>query len=120
MNPISFTLPIRLVAASNAREHWRAIAARKKEQRSIGALWTRGVFRELTLPGRKPGKFVVTITRIGKRRMDDDNLAGSAKYLRDGIADALGIDDGDTKRVMWCYAQEIGKGYAVRVAIEVA
>lgn len=36
---------------------------------------------------------------------------------RDGIADALGVDDGDESKVTWSYAQERGD-YGVRVKIE--
>lgn len=32
--------------------------------------------------------------------MDDDNLAGGCKPLRDAIAESLGVDDGDP-RVEW-------------------
>lgn len=53
------------------------------------------------------------------REMDSDNLAGSMKAVRDGIADALGIDDGDTNRVRWSYSQKRGKWYAVHVTIDV-
>jgi hypothetical protein len=36
----------------------------------------------------------VSITRVvGGCGLDDDNLRGALKYIRDGIADALGIDD---------------------------
>ena len=59
---------------------------------------------------------VVTLTRIGARKLDSDNLARSMKAVRDGIADALGIDDG-SDRIEWKYAQEKGK-YAVKVTIE--
>ena len=43
---------------------------------------------------------------------------GAHKAVRDGIADALEVDDGDT-RLTWKYAQEKGKPkeYAVRVAL---
>lgn len=115
---VGFTLPIRLVAGANARDHWRVTAKRAKEQRSLGAMWTRGCARYFILPGRRGGMIQVTITRLGKRKLDDDNLAISAKHLRDGIADALGIDDGDTARIQWHYAQEISKGYAARVTIK--
>jgi hypothetical protein len=49
--------------------------------------------------------------------MDSDNLAIAAKSLRDGVADKLGIDDGDP-RITWAYAQEKSKGYAVRIEIQ--
>lgn len=37
-------------------------------------------------------------------KLDSDNLPGAFKHVRDGMADALGIDDGDA-RLAWSYAQ---------------
>lgn len=62
------------------------------------------------------GAFVVRLVRIGKRRMDSDGLAISFKGIRDGLADAMGLDDGDP-RIDWQYGQEIGKEYGVLVII---
>jgi hypothetical protein len=47
---------------------------------------------------------VVTFTRLSAGELDDDNLAGSCKAVRDGVADWLGVDDRD-KRVQWRYSQ---------------
>jgi hypothetical protein len=47
---------------------------------------------------------VITFTAHLRRVLDDDNLAGSIKPLRDAIARSLGIDDGD-KSVRWEYGQ---------------
>ena len=59
----------------------------------------------------------ITLTRVGIRKMDSDNLSGSCKAIRDGIADALEIDDGD-ERLDWQYRQEVGKVYCVKVEIK--
>ena len=37
--------------------------------------------------------------------MDDDGLTASAKHVRDGVADWLGIDDGD-QRLTWIVKQD--------------
>jgi hypothetical protein len=62
---------------------------------------------------------VVTITRVAPRPFDDDNLAASGKHVRDGIADALRIDD-RSPLVTWRYAQRRGpaKTYAIEIRIE--
>ena len=59
------------------------------------------------------------LTRIGPRRLDSDNLAAALKHVRDGVADALGMDDGDP-RLVWLYGQRRGKPgeYAVLVEIQ--
>lgn len=110
---IDVLLPIRLVSEANAHAHWRLRQRRAKVQRTATALALRGAVRAIVLP------VVVTITRIAPRALDDDNLSGAAKHVRDGIADALGIDDRDPC-VTWKIEQARGgKGeYAVRIQIE--
>lgn len=49
----------------------------------------------------------VTLVAVRQKRLDDDNLAGGFKALRDAIAESLGIDDGD-ERVEWIYRQQVG------------
>ena len=64
---------------------------------------------------------LVTITRIAPCELDDDNLAGSAKNVRDSVAKWLGVDD-RTKRsgVHWRYKQTRGRvrEYGVGIRIE--
>lgn len=49
----------------------------------------------------------VTLIAVRQKRLDDDNLAGGFKALRDAIAESLGIDDGDD-RIEWVYRQQVG------------
>lgn len=49
----------------------------------------------------------VTLVAVRQKRLDDDNLAGGFKALRDAIAESLGIDDGD-ERIEWIYRQQVG------------
>lgn len=102
---ITIPLPgLRLVSLANQREHWRPKAKRAKAHRSGALLVVRAALR-----GRAPVfPMVVIITRIAPRSLDDDNLAGACKSVRDGIADALGINDRDS-RVKWAVAQRKGK-----------
>ena len=67
----------------------------------------------------EPVPLVITITRVGPRELDTDNLAASAKHIRDGIADWLGIND-RLKLLRWEYAQERGapKEYGVKVRVQ--
>lgn len=103
------SLPLRLVSEANAREHWGAKARRVKQHRYVAGIVLRPRL------GKVPaGRLAVVITRVAPRRLDGDNLQASAKALRDGIADALGIDDGDA-RVTWLYRQRAAKTYACEV-----
>jgi len=112
---ISVTLPIRTVSEANSREHWRARHKRSKMQREAARLAMHNYSRNMYLLPKIP----ITLVRIGARKLDDDNLARSFKAIRDGIADAIGIDDG-SEQYIWRYAQEKGKPkeYAVRVEIK--
>lgn len=121
---VEIEIPVRLVSLLNSREHHMARARRAKQQRSLARLQTIARLCRSPLWARVANGcgIVVTITRIGPRELDDDNLAGSAKHVRDGIADALGIDDGD-KRIVWRYRQAkfagaARGGYSCAVRIE--
>lgn len=109
---IAFDLPgMRLVSLLNDRSHWAARAARAKKQRWAAMVATRAhLLEQMRLP------LVVTITRRGPGTLDSDNLAACAKHVRDGIADALGIDDGD-ERITWVVRQERARLWGVSVEI---
>lgn len=103
--------PLRLYSTLNQREHWAKRAKRAKNERAWGFEATR------RWPALAPGaRATVTITRIAPRKLDSDNLAGSAKSVRDGVADRLQVNDGD-ERITWLYGQEKG-AYAVRIVVE--
>ena len=114
---ISVTLPIHTESEANLREHWAPKSRRAKDQRGTARIILRQPqYAELF---RHHGNFEITLTRIGVRTLDSDNLANSFKHVQDGVSDALGIDDGSA-RITWRYTQEKGKPkeYAVRVKIE--
>jgi hypothetical protein len=89
-------LPIRTVAGLNAREHWRKRAKRVKAERITANFGIRG--KQPPLP------VVVILTRLSSGTLDDDNLQGAFKAIRDGVADAYGVADNDP-RMTWRYAQ---------------
>ena len=60
----------------------------------------------------------ITITRVAPRKLDSDNLARSMKAVRDGIADAFRLDDGDD-RLDWRYAQRTGRAKEYSVDVEI-
>lgn len=101
-------LPIATVSEANRRDHWQVKRKRAKSQRQIAA----ALVPRFGLP------CVVTLTRISPRLLDDDNLRGALKHVRDGVADRLGIDDRDP-RVEWRYAQRKGAQKGVEVEMGV-
>lgn len=116
MPEATITLPIRTVSEANVREHWAVKARRAKGQRLVAKVKCAPVG---TYVGRcaKVG-IDIHLVRIGVRKLDTDNLARSMKAVRDGVSDALGIDDGDPF-LRWRYSQKKGKPkeYAVEVRI---
>lgn len=59
----------------------------------------------------------VLLTRVGPSNgLDDDNLRGALKGVRDAVAEWLRIDDRDP-RVTWQYDQRRGKQWAVEILI---
>lgn len=100
------TLPLYLPSINNRREHWAVRAKRAREHRLAMCA--------LPVPDFEP-PYTVTIERCGPRKLDDDNLAGACKSVRDGIAARLTIDDGDT-RITWLYRQAHGP-HGVRVLV---
>jgi len=102
---------IRTGRGLNGREHHLARARRVKAERHAVS-WM--------LPPQRPAlPVVVTMTRVspGTVPMDDDNLSGALKAVRDAVATWLGIDDRDP-RVRWAYEQRRGP-WAVEVRWEV-
>lgn len=130
---ISLILPIRTVSESNARGHWATRARRAKPQRRAAGLAVRAVC-PLEWVQRRPRpktasernlvpaigeaechNVSVLLVRVAPRLLDDDNLRGALKAVRDGVADALGTDDRDP-RIQWAYTQrQRRKTYAVEI-----
>lgn len=119
---IVFDIGIQLVSVANLREHWATRAGRNKRHRIAAHRATAYELASIQSWARpldvsKP--MTITITRIAPRKLDSDNLASSAKAVRDGIAEALGIDDG-SELVTWLYAQtkRFPREYGCQVRIE--
>lgn len=110
---ITFEIPVKAVSLTNEHTHWRKKASTAKSQRKAGYLYAiQARIRTLPFP------MVITMTRIAPRPLDSDNLPPSMKSIRDGISDALGIDDRDP-RVEWEYKQAKRKPKEYAVIIEV-
>lgn len=111
---LDFRVPIRTVSEMNCRDHWRVRLKRKQDQQleMITVLHNNLRGRIVELP------CAVTLTRIGPRKLDGDNLQSSLKFCRDAIAKKLGVDDGSPE-INWQYAQMPtgSRDYAVKVEI---
>jgi hypothetical protein len=109
----SWVVPVRTVSEANSHEHWRMRARRAKEQRLAACTWTRASTNVLEKPR------VIRFTRLAPGLLDDDNLQGACKSVRDGVADAFATKDGPDCGITFMYAQERGpaKQYAVRCEV---
>ena len=83
----------------NARVHWATRSRAAKKHREWARLATQAMgIKALT----NRLDVVITAYPPSRRRMDDDNLIGRCKAYRDGIADALGVDDSRFQtRLQW-------------------
>jgi hypothetical protein len=107
---VEFTIPLWAVSESNAGGKIGAKIRRKAEVKAIV---------EDSLPAiawNLESKLVVRMTRYGTKKLDDDNLRGSLKTLRDCLAAWFGRDDGD-ESIRWAYRQR--PGWVASVGVEV-
>lgn len=90
-------LPLRLVSRANQREHWAVRNKRDKAEKRTTRLMLPKVAPPLPV--------VVHLTRVAPRALDDDNLRGAFKAVRDAVAEWLGADDRPGSGIRWEYAQ---------------
>lgn len=96
----------------NARTHWANKARITKKYRADCYLLTKA--GSLTMPAERAVLWL-TFCPPDRRRRDDDNLIAAFKAGRDGLAEALGIDDSALSLLV--QIGEPTKGGAVRVAL---
>lgn len=116
--PLDRNLPPELSPNHRSRSHWprtRALAAAREEARleTLQARDPDTTYDALTLH--------VVIARTGRaQELDDDNAWASLKGHRDGIADALGIDDRNIRQgTLQQVKSDTGSAY-LRIAMEAA
>jgi hypothetical protein len=114
-------LSLRLDSTKSRHEHWRIKAQRTRLQRQyvyakLTQLWDDGPVLGLPL--------TITITRIGPRRLDEDNLAVACSAVRDAVADwltgAYGTGQDQQEGLVWAYRQQrlTPTYYAVEIRVE--
>lgn len=81
-------------------EHIMARVTRRKREHAAVAK----ALEPFARPDLEGEHVTITLTRMGPRELDDDNLAYAFKSIRDEVANWLGVDDAD-KRLSWRYAQ---------------
>lgn len=95
--------------------HWSVRTKAAKRARALTGIAARAEWGQPELP---PGRLALWLTFYppDKRRRDEDNLIAGFKPYRDGLADALGIDDNRFHARPFVH-EETRKGGMVRVCI---
>lgn len=97
----------------NARVHWSKKSRASRQYRAVCFVRCRQA--KLRAPAGK-ALLVLEFVPPNRRRRDDDNLVAAFKSGRDGLADALGIDD-SCFVTQFSVSDEVVKGGAVRVRV---
>jgi hypothetical protein len=111
----TFFLNIKTVSEMNQRCHWAARYKRLRQHKDAAYIGTLEALRGKRI---NCDKITITLPRLGLRKLDSDNMYSSQKGTRDGIAKALGIDDGD-ERLTWIYRQRKVKRDQCGVEVEI-
>ncbi|TXH53911.1 MAG: endodeoxyribonuclease RusA [Desulfurellales bacterium] len=86
----------RLSPNYRSRSHWPVTAAKKAARETASVMTTCAVpLRDKKALRERTDQIRMTITFVppDRRHRDDDNMIASLKAARDGIADALGVND---------------------------
>lgn len=112
-------VPVTTVSESNSHGHWRHRQRRAKAQRTAARLCLLKLGANAANAGlRLPA--TVKLTRVSPRQLDDDNLRGALKHVRDGVADWFDEDDRSAS-YDWQYAQDVPDAKGERgVRIEIS
>jgi hypothetical protein len=116
---VTITVPhLRIVSTPNVHTHWRFGHKLAKHQKSMLALFARGV-RLPALPVRVLLNRVYVPPPRGKGKpIDTDNLAAGFKHVRDAVADLYGVTDADPEVIAFATWQQAGASVKVEVTIE--
>lgn len=80
-------------ANTNSRQHWAVLMKRKNAQKAATRLYLSQLSTDTKRRLKAAAKLRVRFVRIGGKKLDDDNARSAAKYIRDALAEFLGVDD---------------------------
>lgn len=109
---MTITIPIKTYS-TNEQRRWKPMQrhGKVKKQRNDVAFF-------LFNRDFPPPPVSVLLVRIAPSvGLDDDNLVGALKAVRDEVAKAIGVDDGKKGGITWKYDQRRGDDYAVEVSV---
>ena len=123
IDSVTITIPMTIPAglSPNARMHWGPRSRLTRQAREAAYYATRQAYVEDDgpIPSAGPLTLHVAVAWEGRRRtQDDDNVWAGLKPFRDGIADALGIDDKNMRCGSISQTRDPEKRGFIKVAIE--
>lgn len=102
--------------SQNARVHFAVRARATKEARKEAGWLTKYAMPKGWVHDGKPLALKITVCPPDKRRCDLDGIIGRTKAARDGIADALDVDDWHFHPITAAWGEVVKNG---KVVIEV-
>jgi crossover junction endodeoxyribonuclease RusA len=95
---VTLPWPDKRLKPNGSHGHWAVVSKARKLAREAARLLTSDAMQKhlatrAHFEGEHPLPITVTFYPPDRRRRDDDNMVASFKGFRDGIADALGVDD---------------------------
>lgn len=94
---IILPLPSPVLSPNGAHGHWSRTHKARKQARNLAKLTTLSALNPTSAAMPPPSGYRLRYYYKVHRRRDDDNLIAMSKSYRDGIADALGMDDADLR-----------------------
>lgn len=115
----AITMPIHTVSENQYRGMHRMVKhAKTKTQRENVRLLLRQLRAVPRVVGGQPNRYEVKLVRISPGELDDDNVRGAMKAIRDEVAEWIGLDDRDPL-IVWKYGQEKADRGTAGVRVEV-
>ena len=111
-----FDLLSPIKSEANSTDHWTV----KRKRQNAQKIEVIAAMSHLPTATIAKHQLLICITRIGGRRMDDDNYQNAVKAIRDAIADQLrpGLAPGQadsTDQFVWSYHQQKGSPKRIRI-----
>jgi hypothetical protein len=115
----AITMPLHTLSENLYRGMNKFVKAEKtKTQRQTVKLLLRQLRAVPRVVNGQPNRYEVKFVRISAGELDDDNLRGALKAIRDEVAEWIGLDDRDPL-IVWKYDQEKAERGTAGVRVEV-
>lgn len=118
---LEFLVPIELPSLNRLLSvHWRvAHKIKKQQEQAVSFVLNEDAtaidyYRSAVAANEKVS---IRLHRVGKRKLDGDNLQGAFKKVRDVVTRELHLKNDDDPRLDWIYTQSTAKTMFITVCI---